>query len=85
MTTNGHDYSINHKLNDISKENTSKENINEIGSFICTYCYLVNWIKNKDFYNCKFNNGLIRTKKLYLTIRWMKKSLGIKEEDGWFP
>ena len=46
--------------------------------------YLVNWIKNKDFYNCKFNNGLIRTKKIIFATNGFLKSLGIKKNYN-FP
>ena len=85
MTTNGHDYNINHKLNDISKENTSKENIDEIGSFICNYCCKMFRMNRLDFIvhqnGCREDDHSDSP----ITIRWMKKKPLIRkqEEDGW--
>lgn len=86
MTTNGHDYSINHKLNNISKDNTSKENVNEIGSYICNYCCKMFRMNRLDF--IVHQNGCKEAdhSESPITIRWMKKKPLIREqeEDGWY-
>lgn len=86
MTTNGHDYNINHKLNDISKENTSKENINEIGSFICNYCCKMFRMNRLDFIvhqNCCKEADHSDSP---ITTRWMKKKPLINQhgDEGWY-
>ena len=86
MTTNGHNSNINHKLNDISKENTSKENIDEIENFICNYCCKMFRTNRLDFNvhqnGCKEADHSDSP----ITIRWMKKKPLIKEHDdeAWY-
>jgi len=86
MTTNGHNYNINHKLNDISKENTSKENIDEIDNFICNYCCKMFRTNRLDF--IVHQNGCKEAdhSDSPITIRWMKKKPLIKEHDdqSWY-
>ena len=45
---------------------------------------LINWVKHKDFYVCKFNNNLIKTKKIIFATNGFLKSLGIKKNYN-FP
>ena len=45
---------------------------------------LISWIKIKDFYICKFNNGSIKTKNIIFTTNGFLKSLGIKKHYN-FP
>ena len=45
---------------------------------------LYNWFKEKDFINCKFKNGSIKTKKIIFATNGFLKSLGIKKNYN-FP
>ena len=45
---------------------------------------LLEWIKEKDFINCKFNKGFIKTKKIIFATNGFLKSLGIKKNYN-FP
>ena len=73
MTTNGHDYSINHHLNDINKDNTTKENINEIDTFICNYCCKMFYMNRLDFINHQNDCKDADHSDSPITTRWMKK------------
>lgn len=73
MSHNGHDYTKNHKLNDVDKDNTTKENVNEMENNICNYCCKMLYETRLNFIvhqnQCKdadHSNSPI-------TIRWMKK------------
>ena len=45
---------------------------------------LLNWSKNKDFINCNFKNGKIKTKNIIFATNGFLKSLGIKSNYN-FP
>ena len=45
---------------------------------------LISWKKNRDFYICKFKNGLIKTKKIIFATNGFLKSLGLKKNYN-FP
>ena len=46
--------------------------------------YLYEWFKEKDFINCKFQNGAIKAKKIIFATNGFLKSLGIKKNYN-FP
>ena len=45
---------------------------------------LLEWSKEKDFINCKFHNGIIKTKKIIFATNGFLRSLGIKKNYN-FP
>jgi hypothetical protein len=73
MTHNGHNYTKNHKLNNVDKDNTTKENVNKMENNICNYCCKMLYETRLNFIvhqnQCKdadHSNSPI-------TVRWMKK------------
>ena len=75
MTHNGHDYTINHQLNDVNKDNTTKENVNEIENNICNFCCKMFYAKRLDFIvhqnQCRDADHSTSP----ITVRWMKKPI----------
>ena len=80
MSHNGHDYTINHHLNDVDKDNTTKENVNEIENNICNFCCKMFYTTRLDFIvhqnQCRDADHSTSP----ITVRWMKKKP--KNEDS---
>lgn len=82
MSTNGHDYTKNHHLNDVSQKNTTKENVNKIENLICNYCCEMFRITRLEFIVHQNKCQEEDHSNSPITIRWVKKKPKVNMYDG---